>query len=160
MHITFFGFLLFLSLSSPDLDAKCAGTLTFGVGSIKLSFRSIVLKQYMYAKMFSIQMLLYTFQSNCAEGLHFSAFYYNINYTTGRDIKRKRIRKSIRKKEATTSKAAQRRDRGRGGGERGQERRRERGGAHERKERKRGGRDRKRRGGGGRRGGGMRDSCT
>ena len=42
----------------------------------------------------------YTFQSNCAEGLHFSAFYYNINYTTGRDI-RKRIRKSTRKKEAT-----------------------------------------------------------
>ena len=29
-----------------------------------------------HGKMFSIQMLLYTFQSNCAEGLHFSAFHY------------------------------------------------------------------------------------
>ena len=34
---------------------------------------------YMHAKMFSIQMLLYTFQSNCAEGLHFSAFHYLCN---------------------------------------------------------------------------------
>ena len=32
--------------------------LTFGVGSIKLSFRAIVFTQYMHAKMFSIQMLL------------------------------------------------------------------------------------------------------
>ena len=50
--------------------------LTFGVGLIKLSFRAIVFTQYMHSKMFSIQMLLYTFQSNCAEGLHFSAFHY------------------------------------------------------------------------------------
>ena len=52
--------------------------MTFGVGSIKLSFRAIVFTQYMHAKMFSIQMLLYiyTFQSNCAESLHFSAFHY------------------------------------------------------------------------------------
>ena len=49
--------------------------LTFGVGSIKLSFRDIVFTQYMHVKMFSIQMFLYTFQSNCAEGLHFSAFH-------------------------------------------------------------------------------------
>ena len=48
--------------------------LTFGVGSIKLSFRAIVFTQYMHAKMFSIQMLLYTFQSNCAEGLHLVFF--------------------------------------------------------------------------------------
>ena len=56
--------------------------LTFGVGSIKLSFRAIVFTQYMHAKMFSIQMLLnvYTFQSNCAEGLHFSAF-HSLCYT-------------------------------------------------------------------------------
>ena len=58
------------------INAKCAGTRPdFGVGSIKLSFRTIVFTQYMHAKMFSIQMLLYTFQSNCAEGLHFSAFH-------------------------------------------------------------------------------------
>ena len=55
--------------------------LTFGVGSTKLKFRPIVFKQYLHAKMFSIQMLLniyynYTFQSNCMEGLHFSAFHY------------------------------------------------------------------------------------
>ena len=50
--------------------------LTFGVGSIKLSFHAIVFTQYMHAKMFSIQMLLYTFQSNCATGLHFSAFHF------------------------------------------------------------------------------------
>ena len=31
--------------------------------------------QYMHAKIFSIQML-YTFQSNCAKGLHFSAFHF------------------------------------------------------------------------------------
>ena len=31
--------------------------LTFGVGSIKLSFRAIVFTQYMHAKMFTIQML-------------------------------------------------------------------------------------------------------
>ena len=30
--------------------------LTFGVGSIKLSFCAIVFTQYMHAKMFSIQM--------------------------------------------------------------------------------------------------------
>ena len=39
--------------------------MTFGVGSIKLSFRAIVFTQYMHAKMFSIQMLLYTY-------IHFS----------------------------------------------------------------------------------------
>ena len=50
--------------------------LTFGVGSIKLSFRAIVFTQYIHAEMFSIQMLLYIFQANCAEGLHFSAFHY------------------------------------------------------------------------------------
>ena len=32
----------------------------------------------MHAKIISIQMLLYTFQSNCAKGLHFSAFYYTM----------------------------------------------------------------------------------
>ena len=53
--------------------------LTFGVGSIKFRFRAIVFTQYMHANMFSIQMLLYTFQSNCAEGLHFSAFHYDCN---------------------------------------------------------------------------------
>ena len=45
------------------------GPLTFGVGSIQLMFT-----QYIHANMFSIQMLYTTFQSNCAEGLHFSAF--------------------------------------------------------------------------------------
>ena len=40
--------------------------LTFGVGSIQLKFHAIVPTQYMHAKMFSI-LLLYTFQSNCAE---------------------------------------------------------------------------------------------
>ena len=49
--------------------------LTFGVGLIKVGFRAIVFTQYMHGKMFSIQMLLYPFQSNCAEGLHFSAFH-------------------------------------------------------------------------------------
>ena len=53
--------------------------LSLGVGSIKLSFRDIVFTQYMHAKMFSIQILLYTFQSNCSEGLHFSAFHYIID---------------------------------------------------------------------------------
>ena len=38
----------------------------------KTQFSCIV---FTHAKMFSIQMLLYTFQSNCAEGLHFSAFH-------------------------------------------------------------------------------------
>ena len=48
--------------------------LTFGVGSIQLSFRTIVFTQYI-----SIQMSL----SNCAEGLHFSAFhYYSILFYT------------------------------------------------------------------------------
>ena len=47
----------------------------------KLSFHAIVFTQFMHAKMFSIQMLLYTFQSNCGEGLHFSAFhFYCSNY--------------------------------------------------------------------------------
>ena len=46
---------------------------------IKIDFRFIVFMQYMHAKIFSIQMLLYTFQSNCAEGLHFSAFNFFIN---------------------------------------------------------------------------------
>ena len=53
--------------------------LTFGVGSIKLSFRAIVFTQYMYTKMFSIQMLLYTFQLNCAEGFNFSAFHFLVS---------------------------------------------------------------------------------
>ena len=48
--------------------------LTFGFGSIQLSFHPI------HAKVFSIQMLLYTFQSNCAEGLHFSAFHFGLYY--------------------------------------------------------------------------------
>ena len=48
--------------------------LTFGVGSIKVSFRANVFTQYiMHTKMFSIQMLLYTFQSNIADGVQFSA---------------------------------------------------------------------------------------
>ena len=46
-------------------------SLTFGVGSIKVSFHTIV---FMHA----IQMLLYTFQSNCAEGFHFSAFSFKM----------------------------------------------------------------------------------
>ena len=49
--------------------------LTFGVGSIKLSFRAIVFTQCMHAKMFSIQMLLYTFQLNCTKDFHFSVFH-------------------------------------------------------------------------------------
>ena len=48
--------------------------LTFGVGSIQLSFRIYHCVHPIHANMFSIQMLLYTFQLNCAEGLHFSAF--------------------------------------------------------------------------------------
>ena len=48
--------------------------LTFGVGSIQLSFHIYHCVHPIHANMFSIQMLLYTFQSNCAEGLHFSAF--------------------------------------------------------------------------------------
>ena len=47
--------------------------LTFGVGSIQLSFRTMHCVHPKHAKVFSIQML----QSNCAEGLHFSAFHYN-----------------------------------------------------------------------------------
>ena len=55
--------------------------LTFGVGSIKLCFHAIMFTQYMHAKMFSIQMLLNTFQLNCAEGLHFTAFSLKLLYT-------------------------------------------------------------------------------
>ena len=55
-------------------NTKCAA-LTFGVGSIKLRFHTIVFTQYMHAKMFSTQMLLYTFQSNCAKDLRFSPFH-------------------------------------------------------------------------------------
>ena len=40
--------------------------LTLGVGLIKVGFHAIVFTQYMHAKMYSIQMLLYTFQSSCA----------------------------------------------------------------------------------------------
>ena len=52
--------------------------LTFGVGSIQLSFRIYHCVHPIHANMFSIQMLLYTFQSNCAEGLHFSAFIISV----------------------------------------------------------------------------------
>ena len=49
--------------------------LTFGVGSIKLSFRAIVFTQYIHAMMFTFNCYYnYTFQLNDAEGLHFSAF--------------------------------------------------------------------------------------
>ena len=44
--------------------------LTFSVDSIKLSFRIIVFTQYMQR---CFQYVI-TFQLNCAEGLHFSAF--------------------------------------------------------------------------------------
>ena len=54
--------------------------LTFGVSSIKLSFCAIVFTQYMYTKIFSIRMLLYTFQLNCAEGFHFSVFRVRPNH--------------------------------------------------------------------------------
>ena len=43
--------------------------LTFGVGSIQLSFHTIVFTQYMQ------RCFRTTFQLNCAEGLHFSAFH-------------------------------------------------------------------------------------
>ena len=52
--------------------------LTFGVSfwcwfdKTKFSYHCV---HPIHANMFSIQMLLYTFQSNCAEGLHFSAFF-------------------------------------------------------------------------------------
>ena len=45
--------------------------LTFGVGSIKLSCCTIVFTQYMQ-RCFNPNIT--TFQSNCAEGLHFSTF--------------------------------------------------------------------------------------
>ena len=44
--------------------------LTFGVGSIKLSFRTIV---FTCKDVYNPNVI--TFQSNCAEGLHFSAFH-------------------------------------------------------------------------------------
>ena len=47
--------------------------LTFGVGSIKLSFRTIV---FTCKDVFNPNVT--TFQSNCAKGLHFSAFHYCI----------------------------------------------------------------------------------
>ena len=43
--------------------------LTFGVDSIQLSFRTIVFTQYIFNPNVN------AFQSNCAEGLHFSAFH-------------------------------------------------------------------------------------
>ena len=61
--------------------------LTFGVGSIKLSFRTIVFTQYMQ-DVFNPNVT--TFQSNCAEGLHFSAFHLNSIFT----LKNKRRKKS------------------------------------------------------------------
>ena len=51
---------------------------TFGVGSIQLSFRTIVFTTC--KDVFSPNVT--TFQSNCAERLHFSAFHcYNYIYT-------------------------------------------------------------------------------
>ena len=52
--------------------------LTFGVGLIQLSFCTIVFTQYMQKCFQSIYN--YTFQSNCAEGLHFSAFHFFVTY--------------------------------------------------------------------------------
>ena len=49
--------------------------LTFGVGSIQLSFRAIVFTQYIYVFNPNVTIIIYTFQSNCAKGLHFSAFH-------------------------------------------------------------------------------------
>ena len=49
--------------------------LTFGVGSIKLSFCTIVFTQYTCKNVFNPNVI--TFQSNCAKGLHFSAFHYH-----------------------------------------------------------------------------------
>ena len=43
--------------------------MTFGVGSIQLSFRTIMFTQYIFNPNVN------AFQSNCAEGLHFSAFH-------------------------------------------------------------------------------------
>ena len=43
--------------------------MTFGVGSIQLSFRTIVFTKDVFNPNVT------TFQSNCAEGLHFSAFH-------------------------------------------------------------------------------------
>ena len=50
--------------------------LTFGVGSIQLSFCTIVFTQYS-KDVFNPNVT--AFQSNCAEGLHFSAFHNFIN---------------------------------------------------------------------------------
>ena len=47
--------------------------LTFGVGLIQLSFRTIVFTQSC-KDVFNPNVT--AFQSNCAEGLHFSAFHY------------------------------------------------------------------------------------
>ena len=49
--------------------------LTFGVGSIQLSFRT------MCSPNTCNNPNVTTFQSNCAEGLHFSAFHCNYNYS-------------------------------------------------------------------------------
>ena len=46
--------------------------MSFGVGSIQLSFHTIV---FTPKKNFFIPNVT-TFQSNCAEGLHFTAFHY------------------------------------------------------------------------------------
>ena len=46
--------------------------LTFGVGSIQLSFCTIVFTQY---SKYVFNPNVTAFQSNCAEGLHFSAFH-------------------------------------------------------------------------------------
>ena len=43
--------------------------MTFGVGSIQFSFRTIVFTQYIFNPNVN------AFQSNCAEGLYFSAFH-------------------------------------------------------------------------------------
>ena len=51
--------------------------LTFGVGSIKLSFRTIVFIYIPNTCKDVFNRNVITFQSNCAEGLHFSAFCSN-----------------------------------------------------------------------------------
>ena len=51
----------------------CWNKALIGVDSIKLSFVPLCSRNT--CKDVFNQMLLYTFQSNCAEGLHFSAFH-------------------------------------------------------------------------------------
>ena len=50
--------------------------MTFGIGSIQLGFCTIVFTQYMQ-RCFQYK-CYYTFQSNCAESLHFSALVGNV----------------------------------------------------------------------------------